>query len=104
MSEMATESQIDRARKHLFGDAQVIDQSPSFDLHILLADFNDRGSKGELIPATERLVGNLRDQLLVRHPSAGVRLGNVLCMKLSTGLATGSESDKIELCWLDPKR
>ena len=99
MSEMATESQVERARKYLFGEAQVIDLSPSFDLHILLADFNDRGSKGRLISATNRLVNAFREQLLVRHPSAGARLGDVLCMKLASGL----DSDRIELCWLDPK-
>ena len=101
LSEMATESQVERARKYLFGDAQVIGPSPSFDLHILLADFNDRGSKGRLISATKRLVTAFRDQLLVRHPSASARLGKVLCMKLATGLTTGVNSGRIELCWLD---
>lgn len=103
LSEMATEPQIERAKKHLFGEAQVIDPSPSFDLHILLADFNDRGSKGKLISATNQLVTGFRGELLVRNPSVGARLGNILCMKLETCLATGAEGDQIRLCWFDPK-
>ena len=98
---MTTNSQIERMREYLFDSDQTISLLPSFDLHILLADFKDGGSKGRLISATNRPVMGFRDQLLVRQPAAGARLGNVLCMKLTTGLTTGLNPDTIELCWLD---
>ena len=102
LSEMATEPQVERARKYLFGE-RSIGPCPTYDLHIVLADFNDRGLKGGLISATERLVKGLRAELRQRDPHAGGCLGNIICMMLTTGLAAGAEGDHMELRWFDPK-
>jgi hypothetical protein len=79
LSEMATPNQIERARLHrLFGNS--LPDKPAFDLHILLANFNDRGKKGELIDPTRELASAFKKQLQADHPLAATCLGRILCL------------------------
>jgi hypothetical protein len=90
LSEMATENQIERCRRHLFKEAEI-DESPAFDLHILLANYNDRGEKGPLIQATKKLAESFRSALRAKDGALEARLGNVLCLKLETLRCTETE-------------
>jgi hypothetical protein len=80
LSEMATPNQIARANRHeTFGSS--IGDKPAFDLHILLADFNDRGDKQDLIKLTHELACGFKKELsLVEH--ANHVLGKILCFRL----------------------
>lgn len=79
LSEMATSKQIERAMKHrLFGNE--ITDITAFDLHIFLANFNDRGEKGDLIESTRQLADAFKRRLNGDHPEAASCLGNVLCL------------------------
>lgn len=79
LSEMATSRQIERAVKHhLFG--KDILSITSFDLHIFLANFNDRGEKGALIERTRELADAFKTRLNRDHPEAALCLGEVLCL------------------------
>jgi hypothetical protein len=100
LSEMATGYQIERAGRHLFKDTHISGH-PAFDLHILLAERDDRGEKGRLIGATERLVKAFRCVLQQRHPIIADRLGNVLCLKLNTDQSGRAEGEAVGLIWRD---
>lgn len=79
LSEMATPNQIARAKQHrLFG--QELSELLKFDLHIFLANFNERGRKGELIEKTQRLAILFKSRLIEDHPDIGNFLGNILCI------------------------
>ena len=97
LSEMATSYQIERANRH--GTFAVdLGPNPTFDLHILLADFNDRGKKGPLICSTHRLAKASPDYLDKKYPEKASLLGNNLCLKLNTQRFQQA-GDSIELYW-----
>lgn len=83
LSEMATPNQIQRSIQHkLFGEG--IEEISAFDLHIFLANFNDRGKKGKLIGPTAVLATAFKDRLKSDYPSEVAScLGNILCMSAS---------------------
>jgi hypothetical protein len=98
LSEMATKNQIERAiRQSLFGaDLERID---SFDLHIFLSNFNDRGEKGKLIEPTHQLATAFKHCLGSRRPDFAALLGNVLC--ISSLIDEGQDSfAKLECLWM----
>ena len=78
LSEMATENQIERANNHkLFGDG--VEDIESFDLHIFLANFNDRGEKGKLIDLTFKLAKGFMKRL-EEYPELSQMIRNILCI------------------------
>ncbi|MEQ1802598.1 MAG: hypothetical protein ABL989_11800 [Gammaproteobacteria bacterium] len=78
LSELATPNQIARTVRHqLFGEG--VSASAAFDLHICLANFNDRGDKGPLIGLTKQLATAFKNRLDADYPEAAAFLGNVLC-------------------------
>lgn len=82
LSEMATENQIQRAIAHrLFGDP--ITEITSFDLHIFLANFNDRGEKGRLIEPTYELANGFKRRLINDYPELANLLRHILCISAS---------------------
>jgi hypothetical protein len=92
LSEMATPKQIERANRwSLFGGN--IGRCPSFDLHIILADFNDRGEKGQLVEPTRQLALEFKRRLLADFPDIAGVLGNVLCLRLNSQDFSGTCSD-----------
>jgi hypothetical protein len=79
LSEMATPNQIARAKRHkLFGDS--LPDNPAFDLHILLANFNDRGEKGKLIDPTRILASAFKERLQSDHAPVSACLGRIICL------------------------
>lgn len=85
LSEFATPNQIARANKHLWPRSSV-EIPTSIDLHILLADFNDRGLKN-LIAPTQELAAKFKLRLQADHPEAAAWVGKILCLQLK-GTAT----------------
>lgn len=84
LSEMATEKQVARATQHEeFGLSLAFPQP--FDLHILLADFNDRGEKGPLIDLTRRLAAAFKTRLAIYPVPAAAVVGTVMCLRLDSG-------------------
>ena len=66
LSEIATAAQIARSIRHdLFGPD--LPPVPAFDLHLVLANFNDRGEKGKLIGPTQQLASAFKKRLLSDH-------------------------------------
>jgi hypothetical protein len=79
LSEIATANQITRSIQHrLYGDDIPI--TPTFDLHILLVNFNDRGAKGRLIWPTRDLAEALKKCLKEDGRVRVNLLGDVLCL------------------------
>ena len=98
LSEMATPNQIERAvQHHLFGED--IDTISSCDLHIFLANFNDRGRKGELIELTRQLATGFKDRLQRDHPEAAISVGNILCISADIENGNGNFED-VNLLWM----
>jgi hypothetical protein len=92
LSEMATPNQIKRAIKHdLFGER--ITAITAFDLHIVLANFNDRGEKGALIERTRELADVFKRRLNDDHPEAARCLGDVLCLCGTVNVETNTFSN-----------
>lgn len=79
LSEIATPNQIKRSIDHrLFGrDIMAIS---AFELHIFLANFNDKGGKGPLIEQTRLLASAFKNRLHSDFPETANCLGNVLCI------------------------
>lgn len=97
LSSMGTPSQIARANEHsTFGAA--IGDSPRFDLHILLADFNDRGERGPLIELTHQLASLFRQKLesQIEYPDV---LGEIMCLKMDTAHYAEAEVKSLSLIW-----
>lgn len=94
VSALVTKNQIARANRHnLFGGS--IGDTPSFDLVILLADFNDRGTKGPLIELTRNLASRFKASL--ERQEIGKGIGSILCLKMdSSAFAAGQP---IKLHW-----
>jgi len=79
LSEIATTNQILRSIEHrLYGDD--IPPITTFDLHIFLANFNDRGAKGKLIQPTMELAKVFKQRLKEDGRVSANLLGNVLCL------------------------
>lgn len=98
LSEMATKSQIVRANQHQEFGIQLSTPQP-FDLHILLADFNDRGKKGELIEPANLLADNFKIQLKDRYRSAAAVVGNVLCLRMDSAAFARNEERSLKCDW-----
>ena len=92
LSELVSEPQVERAKRFLFDGA--VPSPPRFDLHILLADFNDRGDKGPLIPSTHRLAVGFKEHL-ERASGSQHPLGRVLCIDM----AEEPFIDSLQLRW-----
>lgn len=91
LSELASEAQTVRASEFLFDD--LLRYPTRWDLHILLADFNDRGQRGPLIPLAHELATGFRAALVTHAESA--TLGRILCLRMETGRFRGS----VDLEW-----
>lgn len=95
LSEMATERQVARANRHgEFGRPLAFPQP--FDLHILLADFNDRGEKGPLIDLTWRLAAAFMNRLTSHHGDAAPVVGTILCLRMDSADFIGRS---VECLW-----
>lgn len=97
LSELATARQIERANRHNLFDTPV-GNGPRFDLHILLADFNDRGKKGPIIEKT-RLIAEGFKARLASYPEAAARLGDIFCLKMNSGEFGADGEDRLRLIW-----
>ena len=87
LSKFATQNQVDRCNRfQLFGGR--IDYPPSFDLHILLADFNDRGTKQETIGMTRDLADAFRHGL--GEVGRGDLVGRILCLRMDVENYSGT--------------
>lgn len=86
VSELCSDAQAARARSHLFRDA--VDCSTSWDLHILLADFNDRSAREPLIDQTRQLASNFKIALASRDERSPV--GRIRCLRMTTATFNGS--------------
>ena len=96
LTELATEHQIERANKYaLFGTS--ISENPSFDLHILLADFNQRGKKGELTGKTEALAKLFKESLWRFKPTLAGLVGSILCLEMDSECF--EETKTLDLLW-----
>ncbi|MCE5303816.1 MAG: hypothetical protein LLF97_12015 [Planctomycetaceae bacterium] len=79
LSEMATINQVKRANKYkLFGES--IGESPAFDLHMMLVDFNDRGEKGGMVKSTQELAREFKKRLQEDFPKIAGVLGRIFCL------------------------
>lgn len=79
LSELATPNQIERATEHnLFGSE--LSSITEFDLHVFLANYNDRGTKGPLIDETRKLATAFKDTVESKYPSAFACLGRIICI------------------------
>ena len=95
LSEIATPAQIERSVRHdLFGPD--LPPVPVFDLHIVLANFNDRGEKGKLIGPTQQLASAFKKRLLSDHPATATCLGQILC--ITAKIDEGSQNIKELKC------
>ena len=92
LSEMSSKSQVDRSNRWLFGGE--LGYPVRWDIHILLCDFNDRGTKGPMIDQTHRLAMAFR-QGLDEHTDVSPVLGRILCLRFRK-----SQSDRaLDLIW-----
>lgn len=98
LSEIATPDQIARSVRHdLFG--QDLPPISAFDLHIVLANFNDRGEKGKLIGPTQQLASAFRRRLLSDHPATAACLGQILCISARINVE-GQEVTELKCNWM----
>ena len=87
VSELCSEAQAARARKHLFQD--MVNCSASWDLHILLADFdNVRSQRHPLIERTHQLAKKFKATLASRGERSPV--GRIRCLRMTTATFNGS--------------
>jgi len=86
LSELCSDAQTARASKFLFGGQ--VSSATSWDLHILLADFNDRGERGPLIERTNDLVAKFKAGLASRGERNPI--GRVRCLRMATATFNGS--------------
>jgi len=100
---MSTPNQITRAdRHHTFGvkmlhrtfAKQMLYDDVSFDLHIVLADYQGQEGPGSLLEKTGVLAQRFKTAL-ASNPDVGRFLGDVLCLKVDTG----SAFDMVDLYW-----
>lgn len=101
--EMSTPNQITRADRHrTFGvkmlhrtfAKQMLYDNVSFDLHIVLADYQEQEGSGFLLEKTRVLAQRFRTAL-ASNPVVGRFLGDILCLKADTGSAL----DMVDLYW-----
>lgn len=74
---MCSERQTARANQWLFKDR--ITYPTTWDLHILLADYNDRGERGPLVQRTHELAKVFKAALSTH--SEHTLLGRIWCLK-----------------------
>lgn len=92
LSELSTPAQLARANKHLFKGKLAY--PARYDLHILLADYNDRGQRGPIIESTHNLAVALKVGLTAAV-GGGHTLGRVLCLKATVR----DFADSLEVIW-----
>ena len=73
---------------------QMLYDNVSFDLHIVLADYQGQEGPGSLLEKTGVLAQRFRTAL-ASNPVVGRLLGDVLCLKVDTG----SFLDTVDLYW-----
>ena len=96
LSELATPSQLKRSVTHnLFGDS--CKHISCFDLHILLADANERSDKWKLIEPTRNLVKAFRECLSRQYPEKANLLGRIVCV--ATQIENLESGDDLTFCW-----
>lgn len=96
LSELLTDRQLERTVRHrLFGES--IGSIGQIDLHILLADFNDRGSKGKLIQPTCELASEFKRRLATCCPDLAQKVGNILC--ISATLPSAESPIHLKCLW-----
>jgi len=96
LSEMATPNQIERANRWNLYEVDI-GARPAFDLHILLADFNDRGDKGKLIEPTRRLATEFKRRLRADFPGLAGTVGRVICLKMDS--QSFENGGQVEVHW-----
>lgn len=96
LSELATQQQVERIQEHtLFG--KDVGLSPSFDLHILLADFSREGKRGELTGKTQELATYFKNALRKCEPKLAGLLGSVLCLEMD--VSSFEQTKVLNLRW-----
>lgn len=96
LSEMNSPAQRRRASRFLFDDDPEAPGTAPWDLHILLADYNDRGpAKNQLITATRTLAAAVKREVGRLGPDTA-RLGRTLCLRMH--LATFDGTLDLEWC------
>lgn len=97
LSEVATECQRVRTRRHLFPDWSL--DSNRHDLVILLVDPTLGGLKGELLRRTEKLAAGLAKRLREHHVRSSSVLGNIVCLKGSVDHEKKEFRHPLETVW-----
>ena len=96
LSEMAPPAQRERAARHrLFGDAPA---DGPFDLHVVLADFNDRGEKGPLVGLARELAVAVK-AALAGHAEIAPLLGDVFCLRMNTTVFAADAVGSMRVAW-----
>ena len=96
LSELATPSQQKRSVKHnLFGDS--CKSLSCFDLHIPLADVNERSDKWKMIEPTQNLVKAFRQCLSRQYPEKAKLFGRIVCV--ATQIDSFESGDSLTCCW-----
>jgi hypothetical protein len=98
LSELATPNQLERANRFKLFAKDNIESPTPFDLHILLADFNDRGERGKLIEPARQLAVAFKLRLQQEYPQLAGWIGQILCLKLST--SEFEQSKHVECLWV----
>lgn len=89
LGKFATENQVERCNRFpVFGGS--LPWPPRFDLHILLVDFNDRGSKQDTIGLTGELAAGFLDGVAAVDDRGFV--GTVMCLRMETQNFEGTVS------------
>jgi len=87
LSEIASAAQTERANKFLFKNAKIV-YPATYDLHILLADFNDRGGKGPITTSTHVLAKSFK-KLLDGRSERPHHVGRVMCLRMDAKMFDG---------------
>ena len=87
LSKFGTRNQVARCDKFLVFDGPVT-YPPRFDLHLLMADFNDRGTKQETIGKTRDLADAFRQG--VGEMGQGDLVGRILCLRMDVENYSGT--------------
>lgn len=98
LSELATQNQIMRANQHKEFGLSLASPQP-FDLHILLADFNDRGQKGKLIEPTGQLARQFKDRLNAQHSETAAFIGHILCLRMDSKSFAEKPEASLQCIW-----
>lgn len=92
LSELSSEAQTARASQHLF--AGKVAHPAQYDLHILLADFKDRGKKGPLVDSTRRAAEAFKREL-ISQVGTNHSVGKIVCLRMQPDSFHG----ELDLAW-----